>query len=279
MRTKQILLMLLVIGLSFYLACAGGLTNNPSNLRIVRNGNYTYTYMITNNTVIYVNPSEFWQGAWKEDNNGLRVQLLVYPETNTEFVQGHVYPVSTNLILRVEWGSAVKNSGKYFLSPNGKFARFELLDINGNVIPPKPDAGTNLLKRTLNRRGGFVSFPDIARKLEYETNLPKWMSPSDAALIAKFPKTISTNIYPHIEYGKASGWVDSDIVGDIWSVTNQPPPVISLLKLDEIYSVTNEGDYTLTVEPVLYKQRIGTNILDRVDLPSVTTKIHLLPSQ
>jgi hypothetical protein len=63
------------------------------------------------------------------------------------------------------------------------------------------------------------------------------------------------------------------------SVTNFPPLGINALKLDEVYSITNEGDYTLTVQPVLYKKRIETNLLDRVDLPSVSTKIHLMPSR
>jgi hypothetical protein len=88
--------------------------------------------------------------------------------------------------------------------------------------------------------------------------------------VAEFPKTINTNVYPHQEY--------TGMIGKTGCVTNRPPDYLGFLKLDEIYSVTNEGDYTLTVQPVLYKQRIGTNILDRVDLPSVTTKVHLVPN-
>jgi hypothetical protein len=69
------------------------------------------------------------------------------------------------------------------------------------------------------------------------------------------------------------------MVGEIGAATNMPPFYVGLLKLDEIYSVTNEGDYTLTVQPVLYK-RSNTNqaTLNRVDLPSVTTKVHLVPN-
>jgi hypothetical protein len=271
MRTKQILLMMLAVGLSRCLACADGLTNNSTRLRIVRHGNYTYTFMVTSNGVVYVNPSEFWPGTWREDANGWRVQLCIYPQTNTRFREGVAYPLSTNLMLSVDWGSAVKNSGEgYYMTPNGKYARFELLDAHGNVVPPNPSAGTNLLLRNLKGRG-FSSFGDSPPT--YETHLPAWASPTSGSLVASFPKTISTNLYPHFKYG--------GIVGNIGSATNFPPFCVGLLKLDEIYSVTKEGDYALTVQPVLYKRRnqADTGVLDRVDLPSVTTKVHLVPSE
>jgi hypothetical protein len=69
------------------------------------------------------------------------------------------------------------------------------------------------------------------------------------------------------------------MIGKIDCVTNWPPPYLGFLKLDEIYSVTNEGDYTLTVQPVLYKRRdSNSKFLDRVDLPGVTAKVHLVPN-
>jgi hypothetical protein len=88
--------------------------------------------------------------------------------------------------------------------------------------------------------------------------------------VAIFPKTISTNVYPYF-YNNMLGEISG-------SATNFPPVGINALKLEEVYSVTNEGDYTLTVQPVLYKKRVETNLLDRVDLPTVSTKIHLMPS-
>jgi hypothetical protein len=283
MKTRQIVLAMLTIGLSRYLACADGLTNNP-NLRIVRNGSYTYTilYTRTNNGFIYVNPSEFWQGTWKEDANGWRVQLLVYPEANYWYPkEGAGHLISTNLILRVEWGSAVKNSGGgFYMTPNGKFAKFELLDSKGNVIPPIPQAGINWMKVIIESQSGLFSDFGIHEKdkLVYQSNLPSWVALTNGSLVGDFPKIISTNVYPRIEADTDYGTNFSDIRGEIWSVTNHPPPYLGLLKLDEIYSVTNEGDYTLTVQPVLYKKRIETNLLDRVDLPSVTTKVHLVPN-
>lgn len=279
MRTKQIFLIMLAIGLTCCLVFADGFTNDSTNPVVRKIGDYSMMRG-TNGHYTFVNPSEFWNGVWKENSNGWRTQLRVYIQTNLMYIQGVAHPLSTNLMLRVEWGSAVKNSGGgYYMTPNGKFARFELLDAKGNVIPPNPNAGTNFLERTLKSKIGLISFPDISisRKLTYETNLPAWVSPVSESLVADFPKTISTNVYPHIE---CTGFANSGIVGEIGSVTNRPPDYVGFLKLDEIYSVTNKGDYTLTVQPVLYKRynHADPAILDRVDLPSVTTKIQLLPS-
>jgi hypothetical protein len=272
MKTKTTYLTMLAIWFSVLLVQADGLTNNSTN-SVKRVGSYSMMRG-TNGGWVFANPSEFWNGIWKEDTNGWRVQLRIFAQTNLTFVQGQAYPVSTNLILRVQWGSIVKNSGNgYYLPPNGKFAKLELRDANGNVIPPNPDAGTNLLFRNLKGEG-FISFPDLKSvPPAYETNLPPWADPSSGSLMANFPKIISANVYPHSEFG----YIVGEIPGSE-SVTNFPPLGINALKLDEAYSVTNEGDYKLTVQPVLYKKRIETNILDRVDLPSVTTKVHLLPN-
>ena len=243
----------------------------------------------TNGYWIFINPSEFWNGVWKEDANGWRTQLRIYPEINNRFQDGVAYPLSTNLILRVEWGSVVKNSWgsvegpsgeKYFMTPNGKFAKFELLDAHGNVVPPNPNAGINWMKLIYESHRGLISDFNIHQKdrLVYQDNLPSWVALTNGALVGDFPKTISTNVYPRIESSTDYGTNYSDIRGEIGSNTNLPPYVIGFLKLDEIYSVTNEGDYMLTVQPVLYKKRMETNILDRVDLPSVTTKVHLVPN-
>jgi len=266
MRTKQLFLAVLAIGLSRCLIHADGLAGNSTNPAVKKLGGYSVLYD-TNRNFTFVNPSEFWDGTWKEDTNGWRVQLRVYSETNlTLFRDGLVDPLSTNLILRVEWGSAVKNSGDgYLLSPNGKFAKFELLDAHGKVVPPNPNAGTNLLERTLENYPAKLN-------LTYEPHRPAWASPSSGSLEANFPPLTTTNVYPRFPYG--------GIAGEIGSVTNRPPFFISFLKLDNVYQITNEGDYTLTVQPVLYKRYNHTNtaILDRVDLPAVSMTIHLVPN-
>jgi len=42
----------------------------------------------------------------------------------------------------------MRSSGGWcFSTPNGKFAKFELLDASGNIIPAKPSAGARLLQQ------------------------------------------------------------------------------------------------------------------------------------
>ena len=94
-------------------------------------------------TNINVYHSEFWHGVWKEGTNGWRVQLHI--QTN-----GH----NSNPIMRVECGNVRTDSGGgYLRSPNGKFAKFELRNANGNVVSPNPNAGTNLLKDVYSQQG------------------------------------------------------------------------------------------------------------------------------
>jgi len=264
---------MLAIGLSHCLARADELANN-STQKIIKNNGYSMMRG-TNGHLFFVNPSEFWSGVWTEDANHWRVLLHIDMETNWVSKGNSFYPASTELMLRVQWGSAVRNSGGgYYRTPNGKFAKFELLDSNGKVIPQNPNVGTNLLIGIYNWYQRSLPTMSLGPnqnppKILYENNLPAWASPTSGSLVAEFPKTITTNVYPHQEY--------TGMIGKIDCATNRPPDYLGFLKLDEVYSVTNEGDYTLTVQPILYKKRIGTNILDRVDLPSVTTKVHLVP--
>jgi hypothetical protein len=277
MKTKNVFLTMFAICLSHCIAHANGLANTSTN-QIIKNDGYSMMRG-TNGHLFFINFSEFWDGAWKENANGWRVLLRIDSETNYWYPPkgGVRHPISTNLMLRVQWGSAVKDSGNgYYMTPNGKFAKFELVDSKGNVIPPNPNAGTNLLIEIYN--WSQRSYPTMSLgpnqsppKILYENNLPAWASPTSGSLTAKFPKTITINVYPGQEY--------TGMIAKIHCATNWPPPYLGFLKLDEAYSVTNEGDYTLTVQPVLYKRRTSNSkFLDRVDLPSVTTKIHLVPN-
>jgi hypothetical protein len=196
------------------------------------------------------NTDRFWRHlVWKEMTNGWRVALGV--TTNTSDQWG------------VALGSILTNSGPGYLKPPyEKFAKFELLDSDGKVMQPKPNAGTNLLKW-------------YANDLLYQTNQPVWASLTNGSLVVAFPETILAKDYAH--------YIGGSIVGDFRFSTKQGPMPICLFTLGDLYSITNEGDYTLTVRPVLYKYNPrkninglnNTNVLHRVDLPSVTTKVHL----
>lgn len=120
-----------------------------------------------------------------------------------------------------------------------------------------------------NSGGGYFTSPD-GRFCQIQ------LSGSDGILIP--PKTnvwakngppsqIPIHVFPR--------WPDGEIKGDFGFISNGPPEFLGECSLYDLYSVTNDGDYTLKVSPVLY--RIGTNpsIVTLVDLPSVATTIHL----
>ena len=93
--------------------------------------------------------------------------------------------------------------------------QIRIIGYQGKFVPPNPNAGTNLMEEVLIRFKSVGSFPDIPRKLVYETNLPAWVSPYNGSLVADFPKTISTNVYPRIESSGVDGKYYSDIRGKL----------------------------------------------------------------
>lgn len=226
-------------------------TNYPEDFILRPDGKYIWN----------TNPDRLWRrGFWKEDTNGWRVLLGV--STNASDLSG------------VSVGSTITNSGPGFLKPPyGKFVKFELLDSDGKIMQPKLNAGTNMLKwYTHNEVYQTNTHTWYNRGWSDQTNVPAWASPTNGSLVVDFPETASSKDYPH--YG-------TSIVGDFSFSTKIGPMPISLFALGDLYSITNEGDYTLTVQPVLYKQFNHTNrdILDRIDLPVVTTKVHIVPNE
>jgi hypothetical protein len=222
---------------------------------------------------------EWWQGSWREDTNGWRTLLI------TERSR-----------LTVEVGSIVHDADGCFITPNGKFAQFELRDGDGNAVPLKKNAGTNLLAIFDSR-------------FSYRTDLPKWAAPLAGSLVADFPETTTTNVLP-----RWNGKADTLSPCGFTFVSNGAPGQIAQFNLDDEFSITNAGDYMLTVQPVIYSRHIAritlsreqlakllkegvdmayyggddkfyaeTNlnnaILYRRDFPSVTTKVHLVPNE
>jgi hypothetical protein len=196
------------------------------------------------------NAEDLWLGAWKQ-TRGMRVQLSTTIN-------------ATNYTVSVQAGnfqSKIDTRSRWFTTPNGKFWKFELLNLDGIVVQPKPNAGKNLLK--------WISRDDI---IYCGTNLPAWALPSAGTLIADFPEKVSTNIWPTDRRGIG-------FASHIQMSTRGNPQKINSFNLYDLYSITNEGDYMLKLQPVLYMQKSPDGeFLDRVDLPSVTTKVHLIPN-
>jgi hypothetical protein len=55
--------------------------------------------------------------------------------------------------------------------------------------------------------------------------------------------------------------------------------VLKRFAVQDTYQIKERGDYTLTVWPVIYQFSTNRQFLTRIDLPYVTTKIHLEPQE
>ena len=67
--------------------------------------------------------------------------------------------------------------------------------------------------------------------------------------------------------------------GYYYFLVGTSPNGLTQFDIGDVFRIQSEGDYTLTALPVLYKFEKDGHHVHRVDLPSVTTKLHLVPSQ
>lgn len=255
MNVKEVFLVVLTAGLGFALDCRAQVTNalvetEPPGLAHVLEYHRGLDGRLHWNTNMQAN----WWGMWAEDTNtGWRVNLC---------------PVKSNAVDKaviVKVGCILSNSGPGLLpTPEGKFARLELLDLNGKIVPTKPGAALSLYEY-----GG--------------TNISQPHPPpsrQDAFVAANFAPTIADTEYPR--WKSVNGLQAGRFVKFVGFASNGPPCHIGYIKFDDVFSISTEGDYTLTAQPVLYRMHYegGTfqGYLDRVDLPSVTTKVHLAPN-
>ena len=201
------------------------------------------------------NMAENWQGILVENTNARwRVGLRFYV-TNTP-----------DIVMNVYVGSVVINSGPGLLpTPDGKFAKLELLDANGRAVPARWGAALEL----------YNEFRKTPAPPPYGETLVNMHPPSsfDASIEKNYPGTISD-----LEYAR---YKDGSYFAFAGFVSNGPPCEIGCMKINDVFSIKSEGDYSLIVQPVLFRMHYdgGTFLgyLDRVDLPCVTTKVHLAP--
>ena len=91
---------------------------------------------------------------------------------------------------------------------------------------------------------------------------------SGATLEAQYPASLSVRVFPK--------WSDGKLKNRIGFFTNSPPWVLKQFRLQDVFQIEQEGDYSLTVCPVIYKVETNAeHIAYRIDLPTVTTNIHL----
>ena len=86
---------------------------------------------------------------------------------------------------------------------------------------------------------------------------------------AVFPEVIATNMQLRFLGNSTIGYFGPD--------SNNGPSRITVIIYDHLYSITNKGNYTFVVQPVVYKSsRTNAAILERVASPPLTTKVYLV---
>jgi len=71
---------------------------------------------------------------------------------------------------------------------------------------------------------------------------------------------------------------DGALINFIAFFTNSPPSFLKGVSINDVYNIKTEGDYNLTVCVAIFKYGTSKGFLDRIDLPCITTKIHLRPN-
>lgn len=163
------------------------------------------------------NVETLWIGDWVTDTNGVRTMLSCWD------------PEPGNMMVFVSCGSVITNVGNYYRNPKGKFAKCELRDASGTVIPPR----------------------------------------KNQSMEADFPARVSARSMP-------KGW-KGYLANHLAFRSNTPPAQLERFEVGKVYDIKTEGDYTLTICPVVYAMETNDHYLDLVRLECVTSKIHLKP--
>jgi len=155
--------------------------------------------------------------------------------------------------------SAETNSfrtGVRFDSHSKEIDIWVLSSTNAGLVYVYPPSGKPP-KLELQDTNGIITQP-IKNKMDGE--LPQRISASDLPLIR------GQLHYPGAAY-------------KYFMLGKNVPNTLNDFVISDVYQVKEEADYTLTVFPMLYKFETNREYADRIDLPCITTKIHLAPMQ
>lgn len=83
-----------------------------------------------------------------------------------------------------------------------------------------------------------------------------------------FPEVIATNMRPR--------FMAASFIGYFGPGNNKEPSRMTVIHYNDLYTITNKGDYTFVVQPVVYKSnRTNAAILERVASPPLKTKVYM----
>ena len=141
---------------------------------------------------------------------------------------------------------------------------------NTNTFSPTVSVAVG--SRSVNSGGGyFKSYNGKFTKFELVDSKGAVIKPMRwKSMEYQFPIRISDENFPK--------WPDGGLKYLFGFSSNGPPVDLNDVKLFSVFRVEAEGDYILTVSPVIYRHEANAGFLDRVDLPTVTIKMHLRPS-
>jgi len=91
-------------------------------------------------------------------------------------------------------------------------------------------------------------------------------------VFGELPLKIEIKNLPHVRIRQKNGRGSG---GEIRDQLVGSPVKLGAIIIEDIFHIKNEGDYFLTVCPVIYQSFTNETFVVRVDLPAVTTKIHL----
>jgi len=127
---------------------------------------------------------------------------------------------------------------------------------------------------------GFVYFlPASGRppKMELQDANNIIIPPVKNSMDGELTKTISEGNLP--QYHADGALTGHGIKFKSFSIGANTPYVLKEFDIGDVYKVKKEDVYVLTVFPVVYKLEPNGKYADRIDLPCVTTKVHLVPSE
>ncbi len=157
------------------------------------------------------------------------------------------------------WGEAtngLRAGVSWFEFSGKKEIRTTVLSFNTNVAwnyvtPP----GKKFLKCELRDAHGVLLTPRKGKKLDGE-----------------LPQRILTKDLP---YRPASGIHHRRTLDNWFLIGNGLPTILRDFFIEDVFRIEQEGDYTLTVGVAIYEFAPDRESVARIDLPPVTTKIHL----
>lgn len=122
-----------------------------------------------------------------------------------------------------------------------------------------------------NSLGGYVGSP--------KGTFTKFELRDSNCVIVPFSQGINLESKPpfKLNLGDLPRWPNGGLKSHIGFFTNGGPWFLDDVNLNEVYKIEHEGDYALTVCPVIYKFGTNAQYLDRVNMPCIATKIHLKP--